>query len=64
MKVSTYSKIFAIILVLGIPMIGIYLAYCGALVGDMVMLTIGMFMVLLFPIIITTGIMRKPRTGR
>lgn len=59
MKESVNTRLFAIILVLGIPMIGVYLTYYGATISDMIMMAIGVFMVLLFPIVITAGILRK-----
>jgi hypothetical protein len=59
------TKLPAVLLVLGLPLIGAFLLNNAFTVGDDTMMYIGLFLILLFPLVITLGIMRgSPKVKR
>jgi hypothetical protein len=58
MKVTAEIKLFAIFLILGIPLLGLLLLERGLSGADNIMSLIGIIMILALPVIMTVGIMR------
>ena len=57
-------KLPAVLLVLGLPIIGVFLVNNALSVGDDMMFFMGLFLILLFPLIITLGILRGASKAR
>ena len=62
MRTTMDIKILSLMLVLGIPAIGLYLFSLANSTGDNTMLYIALFLVFMFPIIIRVNVLRSKTT--
>jgi len=58
------TKLPAVLLVLGLPIVGVFMVNSALSVADDMMFYMGLFLILLFPLVITLGILRGNSKAR
>lgn len=57
-------KLAAVLLVLGLPIVGVFMVNSALTAADETMFFMGLFLILLFPLVITLGILRGTSKAR